>query len=644
MKISKCLLLIILPVLFFILPSITNAQSEIDKCFNYLQAQDYARAIDSGKRAVQLYPKNNESYFCLGRAYTYVGEFKLALTNMKEAERLATNKNDLMYIYGWLGSIYKNMGDLDNALLYNNRSLNLSKELGNKIVEATMLNNIAEIFKKKGEPDKALSYYEESLKLKRDEKDKAATYNNIATIYSEKGDFKKAIDYFKKAVEIDERYGNYHGLAKILLNLGDTYRRAGDFYNAEIYLSDGLKKIKKLNDKYWEAYAYECLGWLYKDKKDKQTAKDYLTKAYNLYKSIGAESDATNALLSLMELEQKKSAFYGGVEIGSKGVKAVALEISIKNEDLYDIKELFRESINTTIISGVKETGAFSSDGIDETAQAVKALINKIKEKGVPAENIFVIASSAISSVKNKESLSDKIKELTGYITNFLVVKDEILYNIAGALPSKYYYNSIVVDIGSGNTKIGYLEKVADSFNVKSFEIPYGSVSLTEEAKKRGDLNNRLNEILNKEFITTLKKEVQKNPAYINRNNVFVLGGAVWALTTLQKPEQINESYVKLTTKNIEDFLNNLRKNPDKALNPDISKLKPEIKQQAQKQIEKVKDVFTVDNLNSGLSLLNAISKELKFSSKQIIFPRYGNWLIGFVMLNGYWIEKEVSK
>jgi len=644
MKISKYLLLIILPVLFFHLPSITHAQSEIDKCFNYLQAQDYTRAIEAGKRAVKLYPKDVGSYFCLGRAYKSVGEFNLALTNMKEAERLATNKNDLMYIYNWLGLIYEAMGDLDNALLYENRSLNLAKELGNKEQEATMLHNIAEIFQTKGEYDKALRYYEESLRLKINEKDKATTYNNMALIHSARGDLKKAIDYLKKAIEISERYGDYHGLARDLLNLGDIYRRAGDFSNAEFYLLDGLNRVKRLNDKSWEAIAYKYLGWLYSDKGDKQTARDYLTKAYNLDKSIGAEVEATDALFSLMMLEQKKAAFYGGVEIGSKGVKAIALELSMSNEELYDIKELFRESINTTIISGVKETGTFSSDGINETAEAVKTLINKIKEKGVPAENIFIIASSAVASVKNKENLSDKIKELTGYNTNFLTTKDEVLYNIAGALPDKYYYNSIVVDIGSGNTKIGYLEKVAENINVKSFEIPYGSVSLTEEAKKRGDLNKGLNEILNKEVITTLEKEVQKNPAYINRNNVFLLGGAVWALTTIQKPEQINESYINLTTKNIEDFLNNVRENPDKALNPDISKLKPEIKQQAQKQIEKVKDVFTVDNLNSGLSLLDAISRELKFSSKQIMFPRYGNWLVGFVMLNGYWIEKEAKR
>jgi hypothetical protein len=45
---------------------------------------------------------------------------------------------------------------------------------------------------------------------------------------------------------------------------------------------------------------------LYRDKGDKKTAKDYLTHAYNLYKSLGAERDALDALLSLQELEKKK--------------------------------------------------------------------------------------------------------------------------------------------------------------------------------------------------------------------------------------------------------------------------------------------------------------------------------------------------
>jgi len=632
--------------LILITPLIASAQPEIDKCFNYLAAQDYTRAIEAGKRAVQLYPINPGAYFCLGDAYRRVGELNLALSNMKEAERFATNKTELIFIYNRLGLIYKGMGDLDNALFYHSKSLNLARELGDRHIEAGELNNIASIFNTRGELDKALSYYEESLRLRTDEKDKAVTYNNIGMIYASKEDFVKAIDYLKKAVEIDERYGNYHSLAQSLLNLGYIYSKAGDFLNAEKYLLDGLNRIQRLNDKLWEAIAYKYLGWLYIDKGDKKTAREYLTKAYNLFQSIGAQGEAVDTLLvlSLTVPEQKRAALYGGIEVGSKGVKAIALELTLDDEGLYVVRELFRESINTTIISGVKETGAFSSEGIEETAQAVKTFIEKAKQSGVPDKNIFVVASSAVGSVKNREALSSRIQELTGYRIVFLTVKDEITYGIVGTVPPDYYYNSILVDIGSGNTKIGYLEKIGDTLNVKNFEIPYGTVSLTEEGKKKGNLHKELSRILNTKVIPILKKESEKNPAYLNRKNVFLIGGAVWALTTLQKPERINEGYVKFTSKDIEDFLTNLRKNPEKLLNPDISKLKEEEKQQAQKQIEKLKDVFTIDNLISGASLLNTISKELKFTNRQIFFPRHGNWLIGYVVLNGYWTEKEGAK
>lgn len=39
-----------------------------------------------------------------------------------------------------------------------------------------------------------------------------------------------------------------------------------------------------------------------------QKAKDYLTKAYNLFDSIGAKADAQDALESLKKLENSKVA------------------------------------------------------------------------------------------------------------------------------------------------------------------------------------------------------------------------------------------------------------------------------------------------------------------------------------------------
>jgi hypothetical protein len=60
--------------------------------------------------------------------------------------------------------------------------------------------------------------------------------------------------------------------------------------------------------------------------------------------------------------------------------------------------------------------------------------------------------------------------------------------------------------------------------------------------------------------------------------------------------------------------------------------------------IEKVKDVLSVDNLYAGGMLLGSIGKDLNFEKRNLIFPRYGNWLVGYVVLRGYLEETEAVK
>ena len=271
MRRALSLLFIILSLLVF--KNLAFAQPEVDACFNFYGARDYKRAIEAGKRAVQKYPNNIDAHYCLGGSYIAIGEFKLALEHLKRAESLTSNKKDLMRIYNQIGMIYEKMGSLDDALLYYSRSLSLARDLGIRSEQAARLNNIAGIYYAKGEFDKALSYYEESLRLKTDEKEKAPTYNNIAIIYNKKGNYQKAVEYLKKAIEIGERYGDYHGVSRRKLNLGNTYRKMKDYEKAEKYILEGLEGVKKVGDKYWEAYGYKYLGWLYRDKGDKKLPK-----------------------------------------------------------------------------------------------------------------------------------------------------------------------------------------------------------------------------------------------------------------------------------------------------------------------------------------------------------------------------------
>jgi tetratricopeptide (TPR) repeat protein len=284
--------------------NIAYAQQEIDACITFNEAGDYKRAIEAGKLAVKKYPKDPLAYICLGLTYYNVGEFNLAYENAKKAESLTVNKEDLMDIYSLIGNILMSMGRLDDALLYYNRSLSLTKDLGKIDMQAPLLNNIAIIYYRKGELDKALSYYEKSLYLQTNEKGKAATYSNIAMIYYQKGNYQNAIEYFQKAIQIGEKYGDYHGVSKYKLSLGDTFRQMKEYENAEKYLSEGLEGVKKLGDKYSEATGYVFFGHFYRAKGDKKTAREYYNRAYNLFKSIGAEGNAQLILILIKELDE----------------------------------------------------------------------------------------------------------------------------------------------------------------------------------------------------------------------------------------------------------------------------------------------------------------------------------------------------
>jgi|GEM_PF-5377285 len=184
-------------------------------------------------------------------------------------------------------------------VLYYKRRLRLARDSGNTKEWAALLRNIARIYDDEGELDKALSYYEKSLNLTTNEKEKAATYNIIALIYNKKHDYQKAVEYFHKAIETSERYGDYRDASISKLNLGETCRKMKDYENAEKYLSEGIEGAKEVGDKYLEARGYEYLAWCYIAKGDKKMAKENFERAYNLYESIGAEKDARDTLIGM---------------------------------------------------------------------------------------------------------------------------------------------------------------------------------------------------------------------------------------------------------------------------------------------------------------------------------------------------------
>ena len=79
--------------------------------------------------------------------------------------------------------------------------------------------------------------WENAIALKNDDNDGKAL-NNIGNIYKAENNFDKAIEHYKKAITFEP------GNTTFLNNLGDSYRLAGDFQQAESTLLKSLEMIR----------------------------------------------------------------------------------------------------------------------------------------------------------------------------------------------------------------------------------------------------------------------------------------------------------------------------------------------------------------------------------------------------------------
>jgi Leucine-rich repeat (LRR) protein len=81
------------------------------------------------------------------------------------------------------------------------------------------------------------------------------------------------------------------------LKLGNTYREARDYERAETNLLKGLEMVTANNSVYWEAAAYEFMGYMYRDQGLAPEARSYLQKAQELFSQVIAQEGGSNEAL-----------------------------------------------------------------------------------------------------------------------------------------------------------------------------------------------------------------------------------------------------------------------------------------------------------------------------------------------------------
>jgi tetratricopeptide (TPR) repeat protein len=248
----------------------------------------------------------------LGYSLSKTCHFSEAISHYKSSlsvSRQLVNKRLEASTLNNISEIYRITGDFDNALKYLNETLSLSKEIDDKFLKSRALNNIGQLYTEKDEYDTALDFLKQALKIRKIINDKAGegvTVNNIAVIYFARKDYDTALMYLEQALLIIQDEGDSEGSGTILNNMAQIFVNQNNYEAALHYLQESLSIHESNGNRLGEATTCHNLALAFDQKGDVQQAIRYSNRALTI--QIQTDSpDAEKTEQYLVNLKQQLS-------------------------------------------------------------------------------------------------------------------------------------------------------------------------------------------------------------------------------------------------------------------------------------------------------------------------------------------------
>jgi len=333
----------------------------------------------------------------------------------------------------------------------------------------------------------------------------------------------------------------------------------------------------------------------------------------------------------------KEVTVFGGIEIGSKGVKMTILDVANIKKGDYTVRLFWTENIG--IVKGIAKDGNLAKEDIDKAVATVLANYSKmLNEFKITNENIFIVGSSGVAMAKNTQLLADKIYLATTKTLDFIDAQTEGKMLLKGCVPPQEYSDSVILDIGGGNTKGGYVDvRNNDVFVFFPLSVNYGTITLTEAVIKNTKKDD-LSEFKEKSFgfLPILRKQIDamyaSNPEALDKKKVFMSGGAVWAFYTLYIGVA-KSSFNKFTIENVLDY--------DAVLKNNFGKFEELAK--TNKEIETVLKTYSQKYLISGSNMLLVTLEAIPdINNKKLFFAKEGQiaWLVTYIAEKSKTVKK----
>lgn len=370
-----------------------------------------------------------KAYQAKGVAYRMKGDLDQALNNLLESAALALDHQEfdlLAEAYLEIGTTYTSNDDLKNALVYDNKAIELFRQLNKKRELAINLLNTGYSYYSLDEYDTALMYYQEARPIFDSlyfTIGQAYTLGNQALVFWKTGKTEIAERDLLSAIDMLIPLGDQYGIADYHNQLGNLYLEDGSRSKAIFHLKRGLEIARDIDLKEQIRDASFLLSQLYAN----QQAYD---SAYNYHQQYVTYKDSLENAEQTRQMADQRTDF----EVNLREKEIDTLEQEKKLQQTYVISTiillafaivlvlLFRQRYRTTQLLNIAERKEHDGEIKDllktQETKALQSMVQgKEEERRHLAKELHNHLGSLLATVKvnlnglesNDEAKQEKI-------------------------------------------------------------------------------------------------------------------------------------------------------------------------------------------------------------------------------------------
>ena len=357
----------------------------------YRLVSDYANAVRYGRKLLLIFHdtgdmvKEGQLSLTLGRICHSQNNLEEALEFYERAIDISVQTGDRKLeaeAYRNLGVVFNSLGEYVKAKECLEKALAIRTETGDRKREAAVYRNLGGVFNSLGEYVKAKECLEKALPIiieTGDKEGEVEAYGNLGVVCNSLGENVKAKECLEKALAIRTETGDRKIEAVVYRNLGGVFNSLGEYVKAKECLEKALPIIIETGDRKGEGEVYRSLGVVFNSLGEYVKAKECLEKALpiiietgdrkgegEVYRSLGVVFNSLGEYVKAKECLEKALPII--IETGDRKREAVVyrhLGVVFNSLGEYvKAKECLEKALSTTIETGDKKGEADVSRGL----------------------------------------------------------------------------------------------------------------------------------------------------------------------------------------------------------------------------------------------------------------------------------------